>query len=201
MIGSTTRLASVQQDFVPSTRKLFIFFGGIQGQIGMSPFEFYRSSDILGCSRLFLRDLSQSWYQRGLPGIGDDVFAIGRYLEERIATSGAVDICFVGNSMGGFAALLFCAMTGRGRVVAFAPQTFISATARMRHGDSRWGSQIEALHAARQGGTIQELRPWILERFPTIQADVYVSRHDHLDLAHAQELEGLQNCNVHLEVA
>lgn len=199
MIQPTTSLASVQQDFVSSASKLFIFFGGIQGQVGMAPFEFYRSSDILDCSRLFLRDLSQSWYQRGLPGIGNDAFAIGRFLDERIAASGAADICFVGNSMGGFAALLFCAMTGRGRVIAFAPQTFISRAARMRHGDTRWARQIETLHAARQPGAIQELRPWILDRFPKIQADIYVSRRDRLDLAHTQELADLQNCKVHVE--
>lgn len=187
----------VNEDLVPGSEKLFIFFGGIVGAIGMPPFEFYRASKILDYSKVFLRDFSQSWYQRGLPAIGDDAFAIGEYLRTKIAESGASEIIFVGNSMGGFAALLFCSMLQCGKTIAFVPQTFVCQEKRLKYGDQRWAPQIAAMHKTRVSSDIYDLKPWIQNRFPEIQAKVYVSTSDVLDTLHANELTGFANIDIH----
>ena len=123
-------MSPVSVELRQGSDKLFLFFGGIVGSIGMPPFEFYQASKILEFSRVFVRDLSQSWYQRGLPGIGSNAADIGGYLNGLIKNSGASEIIFVGNSMGGYAALLFCAMLKTGKAVVFSPQTFLSTARR-----------------------------------------------------------------------
>jgi acetyl esterase/lipase len=187
----------INESLVSGSAKLFIFFGGIAGALGMPPFEFYRSANVLEYSKIFLRDPRQAWYQRGLPGLGNDALAVGRYLELKISESGASDVRFVGNSMGGFAALLFCAMLRHGRAVAFAPQTFISGDKRARHGDTRWADQISSLHQNASDHDILELQSWIDERFPNMPATVLVSTSDRLDLRHAEELLLFPNVTVH----
>jgi len=187
----------INESLVPGSEKLFLFFGGIAGEIGIPPFEFYRASKIIDSSKVFLRDINQSWYQRGLPTIGDDAYAIGEYLRNTIIKSGASDVYFVGNSMGGFAALLFCSMLQRGKVIAFAPQTFVSPEKRLKHGDHRWSHQIEMLHRTRGASDIYDLKPWIQNRFPEMQSRVYVSLEHTLDMRHANELADFSNIDIH----
>lgn len=186
----------VLEEFVPGARRLYIVFGGIAGNVGMPPFEFYKVARILDQSKLFVRDPAQAWYQRGLPGIGPDVASIGAWLTARIAASGAQEVVFVGNSMGGFAALLFCGLLGRGTALAFAPQTFVSRAMRARHGDGRWAEQLDRVHAAPQLGEILDLRPWLAANAPGIRAVVYAPVDHPLDWAHAAHLAGLPNVAV-----
>jgi pimeloyl-ACP methyl ester carboxylesterase len=187
----------ISENLVPGSAKLYLFFGGIVGAIGMPPFEFYRASGILGHSRIFLRDLEQAWYQRGLPAMGDDARAIGDYLERKIRESGAQEVYLVGNSMGGYAALLFCAMLQQGKVIAFAPQTFVSPEKRRLHEDTRWARQIDRLHGTRAASDIHDLKEWIRDRHPQLHASIYVSSEDALDMRHAGELADFPNIRIH----
>ncbi len=105
--------------------KLYFFFGGIASGIAMPPFEFYRASKILSHSKVFFRDINQTWYQQGLPGLGNDLYATKSYIELLIDKQRPEKIFFIGNSMGGYAAILFSVLIGKGNAIAFAPQTFI----------------------------------------------------------------------------
>jgi len=192
----TTDVPPISENLVPGSGKLYFFFGGIIGAIGMPPFEFYQSAQILNCSRIFLRDPYQSWYQRGLPTVGNDAFAIGNYLKAMIMESGASQIYFVGNSMGGFAALLFCSMLRCGRAIAFAPQTFVSQDKRLDFGDLRWAPKIESMHKNCTASHIYDLKIWIQDQFPELRASVYVSTADILDMRHAKQLEGFANIDI-----
>lgn len=51
----------VSEDIVPGSKKLFLFFSGIVGAIGMPRSEFYRGSRNLDYSKIFLRGISQNW--------------------------------------------------------------------------------------------------------------------------------------------
>lgn len=187
----------VNEELLPNSDRLYIFFGGISGSIGMPPFEFYQSSRILQYSKLFIRDLNQSWYQRGVAGLGIDAFAIGKYLSKKIAESGATEIIFIGNSMGGYAALLFCAMLKIGRVIAFAPQTFLTAEKRLFHHDERWGKEIDRLLNSTSQTDILDLKQWIQSNYPTMEAQIHVSTLDALDCLHALELEKFPNIKIY----
>ncbi len=192
-----SQLPPISENIIPGSEKLFLFFGGLVGSIGMFPFEFYRSAQILDHSKIFFRDISQAWYQRGLPGIGGNAHVIGDYLQAKIEESGASEIRFVGNSMGGYAALMFCAMIGRGKAITFVPQTFICPKKRLLLGDERYQDKVQALHQNLTATDIVDLKRWIAERNPAMEAQVHVSDEDPVDMLHANELEGFGNIEIY----
>lgn len=188
---------NIEIQAVPNGAELYIFFGGIAAGIGMPPFEFQRASGILGQHRIFIRDLRQCWCQGGIPGVGRDIPSVVRYLEGLIEKIGATRVCFVGNSMGGFAALMFSALIGTSGAIAFAPQTFISPPLRLRHGDWRWRRRILAAWIAGiRRERIWDLRGLLSASPPPNGCAVYVSTGCPLDVAHASRIAGCAGVRV-----
>lgn len=189
--------APVKESYIAGADRLYIFFGGIIGGLGMPPFEFFESSGVIGQSRIFLRDLDQSWYQRGLPGVGPDIDSVVELLSWCIARSEAKDVVFVGNSMGGFAALMFCSLLQCGRAVAFSPQTVIDEQSCRRLNDKRWAAQLQRLHQNPNPGQILNLPEHLRSNAREIRADIHVSSAEPLDLLHARELSVFRNIQLH----
>lgn len=178
--------------------RFFVLFGGIAGKLSLPPFEFYSAGRILSDHKLFLRDIRGKWYQRGVAAVGPDAQAVAEFIGRKFAESGAREIVFVGNSMGGYAALLFCGMLRTGRAIAFAPQTFVDPHLRQIHGDDRWAPQLAGLHEAPQDGDILDLLPFLQERHPDISADIHVAWRNRLDFVHARHLgDALPGVRVH----
>jgi pimeloyl-ACP methyl ester carboxylesterase len=189
---------AVYKDIIPGACRLYIMFGGIVGGMGMPPFEFMRTGRLLPHSKVFIRDPYQAWYQRGLPGIGTSCTDVAEYLSGLIKASDAREVVFVGNSMGGFAALLFCGLLECGRAIAFSPQTFISAERRKATGDNRWAAQVERTHLHQGGvGSVYDIGHLLTEKNCGLDADIYVSRHDRLDVVHARALAGFAGVSVY----
>ncbi|MEJ7589978.1 MAG: hypothetical protein WKF77_00365 [Planctomycetaceae bacterium] len=189
---------SILEELVPASNRLYFIFGGIAAEIGMPPFEFYNASRILTENKIFLRDFSQSWYQNGLPGLGRDVYEIAERLAEKIRQVNPVDVYFVGNSMGGYAAILFAALVGSGTAIAFAPQTFISPISKLQHLDLRWPKQI----ATTCFTTLAKRHVWDLKALlsanqSTLKIEIHVSTKDRLDLMHARRLHGVSGTTIH----
>ncbi|GAB4343817.1 MAG: hypothetical protein Kow0089_19910 [Desulfobulbaceae bacterium] len=188
----------VMEKYVEGSRRLYLLFGGISAEVGMLPFEFYKSSRIINENKIFFRDYSQAWYQNGLPGVGDDVYEMAEFITRKIEKIQPREIYFVGNSMGGFAAILFAALVGRGVAIAFAPQTFISPLLKMRHLDFRWLRQIVETYRK----TMFKPHVWNLSRLvgsstAPFRADIYVSRRHRLDFIHADRLRGQKSVNIY----
>ena len=108
---------------------LVVAFTGIHHGLGQIPFEFYRS--LRGTCALFVSDRSQRWYQNGVAEI---VERIGTATKE----TGSKKLVLIGNSMGGFAALLFGSLCDADHILAFAPQTTIIPEQTDALGDARW---------------------------------------------------------------
>lgn len=191
--------AAVEFDGAPVSSTLYIFFGGMAAGIAMPPFEFYRAARIVDDNKLFLRDFAQCWYHAGLPGYSRDLSSTADYLRRRIGELGARRVVFVGNSMGGYAAMLFAARLGFGEVIAFAPQTFVSPRLRFRHRDRRWPRQIAKL---RWLGLSRErawdLRPLLARCDERLRVSVFVSPEDRLDLVHARHIQDLPCVTTHV---
>ena len=134
-------------DMDHDSRTLLIAFGGMRGQLGMPPFEFFKATGSIPVKRLFVRDLRQAWYHRGIPGHGSTVESVSESLGELIAGHGVERLVVVGNSAGGYAALLFGTLLGADTVLCFAPQTVIELDALAEMGDHRWDGQLEELIA------------------------------------------------------
>jgi len=187
---------SIKTEFIPNSKKLYIIFGGVAAGIGMPPFEFAKASNILSETRVFVRDLRQSWYQCGLTGISRNVTETKEYLEGLIEENTPEEVIMIGNSMGGFAAIMFSALIGNSRAVAFAPQTFICPFKKFSYRDPRWISKMFKTYLKTWSkGKIWDLRNLIPEE--NWRADIYVSRADRLDHLHANHLTNLENVTIH----
>lgn len=192
----TSDAAPILEEFVPNSRTLYVIFGGLSGGLAMPRFEFYRSMRIVNDNKLFVRDFSQSWYQSGLPGIAENVYELAGHLQDRIDALGPERTLFIGNSMGGYAAILFASLLRQGTAIAFAPQTFLSPLKRLTHRDFRWRRRVWATYRRclwKPG--IFDLEPLVASA-PETDVHIFVSRDCRLDIAHAACLERFANVTV-----
>jgi pimeloyl-ACP methyl ester carboxylesterase len=122
---------------------LVIAFAGLRGFLGGFPaFEFRNILSSVDVKSAFFRDHYAAWYHRGVVDVGpgiDSVLARLRELQRE-----ARRVVMIGNSAGGYAALLFAALLGCEAYV-FSPQTFIDPDLLRRTGDTRWDPELAAL--------------------------------------------------------
>jgi predicted esterase YcpF (UPF0227 family) len=188
---------SVEVQLSEKSKNLYLFFGGIAAGIAMPPFEFYNSAKIIDENKIFIRDFEQCWYQKGLPGISNDIQSTAKYIQKWIKKIKPEKIFFVGNSMGGYAAILFATLIGRGEVIAFAPQTFISPVLRLRHIDARWSSQILKTYFKSSFKTkVWDTKTLLKNKKSSQKISIFVSKDDRLDYIHALHLKSLLNVKV-----
>lgn len=126
------------------TQPAMVCFGGLSNGTDAAPFEFVRQTGVLGVHRVFVRDLGQCWYQRGLPGTADGVVATAARITTVLDGLAPSRRVFVGNSSGAFAAVLFGVLCGADEVAAFGTQASITRMGRLRSRDRRWPDQIRA---------------------------------------------------------
>jgi fermentation-respiration switch protein FrsA (DUF1100 family) len=181
-------------DLDPPSAGVLVAFGGIWGGLGAFPiFEFRRTLSSVGCKCVYLLDHHQAWYHRGVTGIGSDLDTVADWLRRLSAEHGR--IVTIGNSAGGYAALLFAALTGC-EAHAFSPQTFIDAELRRECGDGRWQEELDALEkSGRLDRRYADLLPVLAAgrgRF-----HVYYGRDDALDVHHAERLRGVEGMTIH----
>ena len=170
---------AILEELIPGSKKLYFIFGGVAAGLAMPPFEFYTSAKIIEENKIFLRDFSQAWYQNGLPGVGNTFYAIGDFIEKKIAELEPEEVFFVGNSMGGYAAILFASLVGRGTAIAFAPQTFVSPLKRWRHREQRWPKQINKMYLRTAlKPHVWDLEAWLKRHSAETNAkiEIYVAR-------------------------
>ena len=189
---------SVEVELSLKSSTLYIFFGGIASGIAMPPFEFYNSSKIIDENKIFIRDFSQSWYQNGLPEICEDIDSTVEYIQSEITKIKPEKIFFVGNSMGGYAAILFSSLIGKGHAIAFAPQTFISPVLRLKYLDFRWFYQIvNTYRKSLYKRKVWDLKPLLLRSEGVQTISVFVSKKNKLDYIHASRIKFIPSVNVY----
>ena len=189
---------SVERLICPGSNVLYLFFGGIQAGIAIPPFEFYKASGIINENKIFLRDFSQSWYHEGLHGISGDIDSTALYIENAINEMDPEKLYFVGNSMGGYAAILFHTLLGKGEAIAFAPQTFISSELRKKYKDERWPEQISRMLSLPATKTeAHDLGELLLKRKSGCKIAIFVARNNALDLLHAAHVKKCPGVHVY----
>jgi pimeloyl-ACP methyl ester carboxylesterase len=193
--------APVALELDSPSRCALVAFGGIVGALGMPPFEFFKVTDGLECKKIFLRDLHQAWYHGGLPGICNDIGGIAEFLRARLAGAGVERLVLVGNSMGGYAALLLGVMLKADVVLAFSPQTYIDERTRRRTWDRRWTPEVE--RAQELGHAVHDwfdLRPMLHGAPSSLRAQVHFSLASRLDSVHALRLLRVPAVELHPHV-
>jgi|TARA_B110000495_G_scaffold203404_1_gene226923 hypothetical protein len=125
---------------------IFVIFGGILQALGMEipPFEFVNSLKEKKLDVIFIRDFKQAWYSFGVEGLGKNIEETSNNLCNKISKYN--HIITMGNSMGGYAAILFAEMINANFSIAINPQTFIDKKNREVFRDNRWNDNISKIH-------------------------------------------------------
>jgi pimeloyl-ACP methyl ester carboxylesterase len=189
----------IAANFSVETNVLLVAFGGVAGGLGVAPFEFFKMTSSFSVKRLFVRDLKQAWYHRGVSGLGDTIDALGSSLSRLVADQGVRRVVTCGHSMGGYAAILFGHLLGAREIHSFSPQTFIGPWRRAQHWDWRWRPQISNLHGYdRAMRRWFDLRVFLRERRHVgAFTHIYYGNGNGLDRVHAERMASLPSVAVH----
>lgn len=137
---------AVSLDTQADSRTMLLTFGGMKSTAGLVAFEFVALTDGIPVKKMFVRDPRQSWYHRGMPSHGNTLESVGEVLRGLLAEQDVERLVTVGASAGGYAALVFGALLGADRVLAFAPQTTLDRRVLAEMGDRRWDYLLEPLY-------------------------------------------------------
>jgi hypothetical protein len=140
--------APLGADMASASSTLLLAFGGLVGQIGIPPFEFFSLTAGVPVKRLFVRDLRQAWYHRGIPGHGSGLPGVADALSPLLAHHEVERLVVAGASAGGYAALLLGTLLGADEVLCFAPQTVLDLDTLAEMGDHRWDWRLGRQKAA-----------------------------------------------------
>jgi len=110
---------------------LYLFFSGLNRHSETAVFEFTRSTRELTANKIYIRDPFQLWYQAGFPDKSTNVKESAQQLQTLISQIPANRIIACGNSMGGYAAILFGWLLQVDEVHAFSPKSVISPWKRL----------------------------------------------------------------------
>lgn len=180
---------AIHMDFQSPGHPLVVAFGGINAGLGIPPFEFFNLLNGVQLNKLFIRDYEQTWYQLGVNEDFRTPNDLAAHIRELADGS---PIITLGNSMGGYAAILFGVLVQARQVIAFSPQTFLDKWNRLVFFDRRWPRQISRTQneVERNGNPKHylDLRSFLaLHDYPT-EIEVHYSSNHRLDRIHSERL-------------
>jgi len=179
-----------------SSTSLLVTFGGIWDTDAQPGFEFVSTASALSANRLYLTDLDQVWYQHGIRGLGTSVEAVAKTLRRIVRQYNFERVIVIGNSAGGYAALLFGMLMRADVVHAFSPQTEL-----LEPGYGYFPAKLSAASRACTDRSLLDLRQVFTKRVPTPELRatrlyVHYSRYSRKDRHHAHRIEGLPGVDL-----
>ena len=182
---------AVLLDLFETSNLLLISFGGIANRLPIPVFEFMKSLDQFKTNKIFIRDFSQCWYTNGIRGVSNNPQDTIEYLKSLKEKYGRNKCVFIGNSAGGYAALLYGQLLGDVEVHAFSPQTFVDSLHRWIYWDKRWKTEIKNIN--REHKSVFDLKQ-VFKNHPgkNVNHHIYWDENHRLDNIHAQRLKGSQ---------
>ena len=111
--------------------------GGLNQRMGMPVHEFVGVVRDVPVNKLFVRDPTRLWYQRGVVGLGDDFDEVGRTLGALLDHLKAGRRVAAGSSAGGFAVMGWSLDLKLDEAIVFSPQSTIGPGAKLSK-DRRW---------------------------------------------------------------
>ena len=168
-------------------------FAGLKGFLGgVAAFEFGNALAAVEVKSAFLRDHFAAWYHRGVVEIGPDVDSVASRLRE--LRDDVERIVMIGNSAGGYAALLFGALLDC-EAYAFSPQTFVDRDLLWGADDHRWDDELNALlESGRFDHRYGDLAPVLASS--SGRFEVWHGALDDVDQKHVEPISGLDQVTV-----
>ncbi len=179
--------SAIRLDCAIDSDALVVSFAAIPGEDGRAAFAFVRLLSVLPAKRAFFRDPQVQLYQGGLPGVGNTTAEIAEYIKRLCIREKIKRVIMLGNSVGGYAAILFGILTNAHEVHAIAPRTrFVDGS------DVVNARNLEMLfRLAGKGNPTLDLRELHLKEKPRTKIYLYYPTRNRLDKIHALHMEGL----------
>jgi pimeloyl-ACP methyl ester carboxylesterase len=179
------------------SQTMLVAFGGIHLRSGVPPYEFSSLTGRTGVKRLYVRDVRQAWYHRGIPGHGDRLMDVAAALRAVVARHRVERLVVVGNSAGGYAALVFGTLLAADVVLAFSPQTVLDLDTLARIDDHRWDEMLQPLErdAAFDRAWVDLASALPTARHAETQYRVFFDD-THLDRVHCERLTGIEGVRL-----
>lgn len=181
-----------------NSKTLIVAFGGIKVRGDKPVFEFLNLlKDNQTIDKIFIRDMNQVWYQNGIADDITNLRSVADYLENIISSKKYSNVVFIGNSMGGYAAILLGTLLRANKIIAFSPQTFIGRFRRLLSLDMRWRNQINNVHVnANKQPEYFDLKPLLKKGAHNTPIEIWYCKTHRLDSLHAQLLKKLPNVQL-----
>jgi predicted esterase len=201
--------ASVLVDQIHPGQPLLISFGFVNWE-QRPAFDFYGRVKKLEATtqkvfnRILVRDCTNSWYHRPIPGLGNHVDEVADSLQQLIARIQPSHVITIGQSMGAYAAILFGILLKVKRIVAFGPLSFLDVKQALTYHDRRWLRVMLDLHDHPPPSLYADLPRFYQARqsqcdlrviFGT-QPDADAPESVNLDVLHAHRYGALPNCQL-----
>ena len=196
-MGLEDREQSAILDLSHRNRPLMIAFGGLKGNMGVAPFEFFKLTKSMKVNKIYLRDIDQELYHSGFPGVSGSIEETVSYLKQKIDVCGARRVVVFGNSMGAYAALLFGVLIGADAVHAFAPNTFVCDKGSDDNETHRLGNEITRRIREKYSARYFDLKDVIQLHGNACELNLYFDSGHETDVEHAMHLNGLPNVVLH----
>lgn len=178
---------------------------------GIARFDFFRRLRRLEAragrpiNLILVRDARNAWYHRGIPGLGDDVDQVAAALANIVRAIGPSRVVTLGQSMAGYAAIMFGTLLGADAAVAFGPLSFLSAQEALLYHELRWLPVFQQLEADPPPVRYFDLPALCRERGGRTRLDIiFGTKPDaggtesvNLDAMHAHQFSGLPHCVLH----
>ena len=186
-------------DMAGDSRTLLLAFGGMVGKIGIPPFEFFSLTGGMPTKRLFVRDLRQAWYHRGIPEYGSTLAEVADSLRDLLARQEIDRLVVAGTSAGGYAALVFGTLLRADTVLCFAPQTVLDLDILAAMDDHRWDERLgRHVAAAAVDPRFTDLRQMLpAARCADTHYEIYFGDSLRADRLHAERLAGLAGVRLY----
>ena len=164
--------------------KLLIIFSGMGGNNQSPTFIFYNFLKSYNCDKLFLRDLSYTWYlnnsnfdnkvKNNFNNLLNFIDGFKRDRHKKVYT--------IGCSAGGYAAILYGHHLNVNKCIAFAPQTCLTPEKKTEMNDTRWIKNCEIVE--------KNVESKLLSLSNIIPFNMYTNLYfsDDLDELHCQEI-------------
>lgn len=178
---------SIVFDCGHNSEALIIAFTGhaVRG-VAAANFEFRRLLRGINAKALFLRDPEFTWYQQGIVGVGDIIESV-RYLRSLRNEFDAQRVITVGNSGGGYAAILYGVLMEAEIIIGFSPQTRLRDST-----DTRFPNALARLRQIiGTMPTYTDLREVLQRRTGKTKTYIYYGSHNARDREHAERIRGL----------
>ena len=176
---------------------LLVSFGGKKRGLGMPVFEFFKAVKEINCDKLFVRDFNHAWYQKGVDSTINDFEKLLAFLKNYIEKGNYKKVVFLGNSMGGYAAILFGTMLNVNSVISFVPQTFFDRKNGLIYCDFRSFRQRRKAEKLSGKMGYADLKSFLSNNQNYLtKINIYYSPKHRLDKIHSTRMKKLRGINL-----